>query len=179
VTSVRTVPTADLSARDREQIRGLLDLAFGDGFGDHDWDHALGGLHLVVADAGTPVAHGAVVQRRFLHADRSWRGGYVEAVAVHPRFRGRGLAAAVMSEAERIIDHAYDLGALSASAAGRGLYLARGWLPWPGPTGVLSPAGLVRTPEDDDSTLVRPVPGGAGLPTSGMLACDWRDGDVW
>jgi aminoglycoside 2'-N-acetyltransferase I len=76
-------------------------------------------------------------------------------------------------------DRAYDLGALSASASGRGLYLARGWLPWQGATAVLSPTGLVRTVEDDDSTFVRVVPDGAELRPTGVLACDWRDGDVW
>ena len=76
-------------------------------------------------------------------------------------------------------DHAYDLGALSASAAGHGLYLRRGWLPWSGPTCVLAPDGLARTEEDDDSTLVRAVAGGAQLHLTGTLTCDWREGDVW
>lgn len=172
--AVRTAPTADLSGAERSAIRGLLDLAFEGRFDDHDWDHALGGLHTVVVRDGTVVAHGSVVQRRFLLGGRPVRCGYVEAVAVHPGFRGQGLAAAVMTEAERLIDGGYDLGALSASASGRGLYLARGWVPWPGPTAVLTTSGVVRTPEDDDSTLVR----GAGSP-GGTLVCDWRAGDVW
>ncbi len=172
---MRTAPTADLSGAERSAIRGLLDLAFDGGFDDHDWDHALGGLHTLVVRDGSVVAHGSVVQRRFLIEDRPVRCGYVEAVAVHPAHRGQGLAAMVMAEAERLIDGGYDLGALSASDSGRGLYLARGWVPWPGPTAVLSPAGVVRTPEDDDSTLVRLATGPAG----GTLVCDWRDGDVW
>lgn len=176
MSSVRTVPTADLTASERTRIRQMVDLAFAGRFDDHDWDHSLGGLHVVVTEGGEPVAHGAVVQRRFLHADRSWRCGYVEAVAVHPRWRGQGFAAAVMTEAERVIDRAYDFGALSASAAGRGLYLARGWLPWQGATSVLSPTGVIRTEEDDGSTLVRPV---AALDLTGTLTCDWREGDVW
>ncbi len=157
----------------------MLDLAFDGGFDDHDWDHSLGGLHLLVTHGGEPVAHGAVVQRRLLHDGRSWRCGYVEGVAVHPEHRGRGLAAAVMDSAEKIIDAAYDLGALAASPEGRGLYLARGWVPWRGPTAVLAPQGLVPTPDDDDSTLVRPVTGGAALRVTAPLTCDWREGDVW
>jgi aminoglycoside 2'-N-acetyltransferase I len=176
---VRTVPTASLTSPERATIRGLLDLAFDGRFDDHDWDHCLGGLHLIITDAGVPVAHAAVVQRRFLHEERSWRGGYVEGVAVHPQQRGRGLAAAVLTETERLINAGYQLGALSASDDGRGLYLARGWFPWQGQTAVLAPTGLTRTPGDDDSTLVRPVPGGARLTLTGTLACDWRDGDLW
>ena len=176
--TVRTVPTSDLTDDDRAAIRRLLDDAFAGGFDDDDWDHCLGGLHFLADGHGTPVAHAAVVQRRFLHGGRSLRGGYVEAVAVGPRWRGQGFAAAVMAEAERVIDRAYDLGALSASTAGRGLYESRGWLPWQGDTAVLAPAGLTRTPEDDDSTFVRPLPG-RPLDRTGVLACDWRDGDVW
>lgn len=176
---MRTVPTADLTTAERAAVRTLLDLAFDGRFDDDDWDHALGGLHFVVAAGGAPVAHAAVVQRRFWHEDRSWRGGYVEAVAVHPQWRGRGLAATVMAEAERVVEHGYELGALSTSATGRGLYLARGWRPWQGDTYALSPAGLVRTEEEDDSTLVRAVPGAARLRLTGALACDWRGGSVW
>jgi aminoglycoside 2'-N-acetyltransferase I len=179
MTVVRTVPTPDLDPPERAEIRRMLDDAFAGGFDDQDWDHALGGLHIVVSDRGELIAHGAVVQRRFLHADRSWRTGYVEAVAVHRSWRGQGFAAAVMAEAERLIDRGYDLGALSASTAGRGLYLARGWLPWQGETSVLAPTGVNRTKEDDDSTFVRLVPGGAPLTLTETLTCDWRDGDVW
>jgi aminoglycoside 2'-N-acetyltransferase I len=107
------------------------------------------------------------------------RTGYVEAVAVDQDRRGRGYAAAVMDEAERIIRAAYDLGGLSASHGVEGLYLSRGWLAWQGPTGVLSPSGLIRTPDDDDSTFVLPVSSTPPERRTGMLACDWRDGDVW
>jgi aminoglycoside 2'-N-acetyltransferase I len=176
VTTVRIAPTADLRPDERTAVRALLDLAFDGRFDDHDWDHALGGLHLIVTRDGRPVAHGSVVQRSFLLDGRSLRCGYVEAVAVHPRWRGRGLAAAVMTEAERLIDGGYGLGALSASAKGRGLYVARGWVPWPGPTAVLTPTGVTRTPDDDGSTLIRPTP---TLPLTGTLTCDWRAGDVW
>ncbi len=176
---VRTVPTAELPDAELAGLRELLDLAFDGEFTDEDWDHALGGLHLVVTDEGRPVAHGAVVARRLLADGRSLRCGYVEAVAVHPQRRNRGLAAAVMARAEQIIDRSFHLGALSASDAGYGLYVARGWLPWPGATAVLAPSGVTPTPEDDGSVLVRPVPGGPRLDRTGTLTCDWRDGDVW
>lgn len=176
---VRILSTADLSPAELTRIRGLMDAAFGGEFDDHDWDHALGGLHAVVTDGEKPVAHASVVQRRFLHEGRSWRGGYVEAVAVHPDLRRRGLGSAVMASAERVIDQAYEFGALSTSEVARELYLGRGWLPWQGETWVMAPGGLVRTADDDDSTLVRFVPGGPELRLSGTLACDWRDGDVW
>jgi aminoglycoside 2'-N-acetyltransferase I len=174
--TVRIAPTADLLPDERTALRDLLDLAFDGDFDDDDWDHSLGGLHLIIERDGVPAAHGSVVQRRFLHAGRSWRCGYVEAVAVHPDRQGQGLAGRVMAEAERLIDGGFDFGALSASEKGRGLYLARGWVPWQGPTAVLTPDGVLPTPDDDDSTLIR---GTGGLVLTGTLTCDWREGDVW
>ena len=177
--AVRTVPTAALSGAELAGLRAMLDEAFDGEFADEDWDHTLGGLHLLVEAGDRAVAHAAVVQRRLLVDGRSVRCGYVEAVAVRPEQRKQGLAAAVLAAAERVIDRSFALGALSASDAGRGLYLARGWLPWLGPTAVLAPSGVTRTPEDDDCTFVRFVPGRSGPDRTGTLVCDWRDGDVW
>src|SRR5947209_12894644 len=84
-------------------------------FTDADWDHALGGMHVLVHDGGELVAHGSVVQRHFVHAGRSWRVGYVEAVGVAARVRRRGHGAAVMGALEEVIRRAYDFGALSAT----------------------------------------------------------------
>src|SRR3954447_6541210 len=87
-------------------------------FDDEDWDHALGGVHALVHDGGELVAHGSVIQRRFLHAGRSWRVGYVGAVGVAARARRRGHGSAVMGALEEIIRRAYDFGALSATDDG-------------------------------------------------------------
>ncbi|MET0763830.1 MAG: GNAT family N-acetyltransferase [Blastococcus sp.] len=157
--------------------RALLDEAFGGRFDDADWQHALGGMHVVAFDGDRLVAHGAVVQRQMVHRGRALRVGYVEAVAVAGDHRRRGLASAVMDELEQIIRGGYDLGALSASDAGAALYLSRGWRRWDGPTAVRTPTGTVRTPEEDGNLFV--LPGGTAIDPAGDLVCDWRDGDVW
>ena len=108
-------------------------------FDDTDWDHALGGMHALVHDGGELVGHGSVVQRRFLHAGRSWRVGYVEAVAVAASVRRRGHGAAVMAALAEVVARAHDFGALSATEDGAPLYRSRGWQPWRGPLSVLSP----------------------------------------
>jgi aminoglycoside 2'-N-acetyltransferase I len=41
---------------------------------------------------------------------------------------------------------------------------------------VLSPEGVRRTPEEDESTYVLPLD--VDLDVAGDLVCDWRDGDV-
>ncbi len=171
--------TADLTPADLTAIRALLDRAYDGDFTDTDWANALGGVHVLVHDGPHLVAHAAVVARRLLHAGHVLRTGYVEAVAVHPGHRGRGHAAAVMAEAERLIRGGYDLGGLSAAEGVDGFYRNRGWQAWRGPTGVLSPSGIVRTPDDDDSTYVLATPATPPLDDTGLLVCDWRSGDVW
>ena len=96
-------------------------------------------------------------------------------------WRGQGLAHALMDSAEQVLRGAYQLGALSASEAGRHMYTTRGWLPWRGPTSVLAPAGLTRTPDDDNGLFVLPVdlPNNLELDTTAEITCDWREGDVW
>lgn len=179
MTDLRTVHTSDLSGDERTRIRELLDAAFDGGFDDTDWEHACGGMHAVVWEGPEPVAHASVVQRRLLHAGRALRVGYVEAVGVRPDRQGRGRGAAVMSEVERMIVSAYDLGALSTGDGIEGFYTARGWTCWLGRTLVMSPSGIEPTPDDDGSTLVYVPEGGPELDGAGDLACDWRDGDVW
>lgn len=174
---VRVAHTADIDAPTLAAARLLLDHAFGERFTDDDWDHALGGIHALVWEAGELVGHAALVQRRLLHRGRALRTGYVEGVGVRADRRGRGHAAAMMTALERVVRSAYDLGALSASEAGAGFYAARGWRRWQGPTSALTPSGVERTEEEDGSIYVFPVT--VPLDLSGALACDWRDGDVW
>jgi aminoglycoside 2'-N-acetyltransferase I len=173
---VTVVHTADLGAGELEEIRAVLVDAFG-GVEDSDVEHGLGGMHAIVREDGAIVAHGSVVMRRMLHRGRALRCGHVEAVAVRADRRRRGHGSAVMAELERVIRGAYDLGTLGASDAGAALYRSRGWLPWRGPTSVLAPEGIRRTPEDDDAVHVLPV--AVELDLDGDIACDWREGEVW
>jgi aminoglycoside 2'-N-acetyltransferase I len=171
-----TAHTADLDDATLRAIRALMDRAFEGDFDDHDWDHALGGLHALVWDDGELVAHASVVQRRLLNGGRALRAGYVEAVAVDPRRRRHGYGAAVMAPLERVIRGAYDVGGLAASEMALRFYAALGWQRWEGPTSALTPGGVIPTP-DDDGIFVLPVT--AELDRSGELTCDYRDGSLW
>ncbi|MEV3972044.1 GNAT family N-acetyltransferase [Streptomyces sp. NPDC050698] len=177
-TRVRTAHTADLTPAELDAVRRLLDAAFDGDFGDDDWDHGLGGMHTLVHDDKGLAAHGAVVMRRVCHRGRWLRTGYVENVAVRADARRTGLGGRVMAELERVVDRAYDLGALSASDDGARLYASRGWRSWTGEVHALSPRhGVVRMPEEEGSTWVRTAPGRSLDPTHPLLF-DWRDGDV-
>jgi aminoglycoside 2'-N-acetyltransferase I len=174
---VRTVHTADLAPAELRDARALLDAAFEGDFDDGDWEHSLGGLHVLVSDEQGLAAHGSVIQRRVRYRKRWLRVGYVEGVGVRADVRRRGLGGRVMAEVERIIGGAYDIGALSASDDGAHLYAARGWQLWRGRVCALGPRGVVRLRDEEDCTYVRTA--GAGpLDLKRKLVFDWRDGDV-
>src|ERR687897_654372 len=111
---VRTAHSADLDPATLAAGRALLDRAFEGEFADHDWEHALGGVHALAWEEGELIGHASVIQRRLLYGGRALRGGYIGGVGVHPDRQRQGLAAALMKELERVVRGAYDLGALSA-----------------------------------------------------------------
>ena len=179
VHTARLIHTSDLDDETRLNARQMLTDAFGgpEEFTDSDWDHALGGMHAIIAHRGALIALAAVIQRRLLHDGMALRCGYVEAVAVREDCRGQGLAHAVLDAVEQVIRGAYQIGARSSTPLGETIYRPRGWFQWQGPTSVLGPGGPVRTPDDDGSIFVLPID--VDVDDAGELACDWRDGDVW
>lgn len=177
VHTARLIHTADLDNETRQSAHQLLIEAFEGDFTADDWDHTLGGMHALVYHHGALIAHAAVVLRRLLYRGTPLRTGYVEGVAVREDWRGQGLGRALMNSAEQVIRGAYRLGALSSSESARHIYIGRGWIQWKGPTSVLAPTGLIRTPEDDGYVFVMPVD--VTLDPTADLVCDWRSGDVW
>ncbi|MFC7330897.1 GNAT family N-acetyltransferase [Marinactinospora rubrisoli] len=177
MTELHVVHTADLDPGTLADARALLDAAFDGEFSDDDWEHALGGLHMLVREGAELIGHASVVQRRLLHLGRALRAGYVEAVAVRAGHRHRGHGTALMAAVERAVRSGYELGALSSADDAVGFYTSRGWRRWRGRTSALTPAGMVRTEDDDGGVFVLPVH--HPLDLDGELACDWRDGDLW
>lgn len=176
---VEVCHTAHLGPARQAAARALLYDVF-DVMTEPDWEHCLGGMHALAVADGAVVAHAALVARRIGHRRRPLRAGYVEGVAVHPGWRGRGLGSAVMAPLERMIGDAYEIGALAATDDGARFYAARGWRPWVGRTWELTPAGTARTPDEDDCVFVWPgsVPL-ADLDLGGDLVADWRDDCAW
>ena len=169
--------TSLLEAQTLAAVRDMVAGAFSGRFDDHDWDHCLGGVHCIAWQEEQPIGHTAVVTRRLYHAGRALRTGYVEGMAVTPEHRRRGHGDALMEAAEGVVRDGFEIGALSATAAGAPLYERRGWAVWEGPLSVLAPDGPRPTPGDAGSVYVLD-PAGI-LDRSAELACDWRDGDVW
>lgn len=174
---VDLLDTPVLTPATRQAARCLVERAFDGSVSVEDWMKAPSAPYASPARRGPSHRGRPVVQRHLLHGGRTFRVGYVEAVAVHPELRRRGLPSSVMAALEGVVRTAYDGGALSATDDGAALHRARGWLPGQGSTWALTPEGRVRTPEDDDAVFV--LPDAAELDPAGELTCDWRDGDLW
>jgi aminoglycoside 2'-N-acetyltransferase I len=168
-----------LSAAEIAAIRGLLWAAFEDdeAFSEDDWQHALGGLHVVLDVAGEVRAHASVVTRELHVDDRPIRTGYVEAVATAPEHQGRGYGTRVMAAVNEHIREEYELGALGTGSPA--FYERLGWLRWRGPTAVRTSDGIERTPHEDGGILVLPTVRSLELDLDAEISCDWRPGDVW
>jgi aminoglycoside 2'-N-acetyltransferase I len=178
---LRQMQTGDLTVSDIDVVREMMRLAFWDDederFTDADWDHAVGGVHVVLDVAGEIVAHAAIVERELHVGGHPLRTGYVEAVATTPARQGQGFGSMVMTAAGEIIRERYELGALGT---GRFHFYQRlGWLTWIGPSFVRMPDGPRRTPDDDGYILVLETPTSPPLDPIATISCEWRPGDVW
>jgi len=183
VAEVRTFRTDEAPAGLLAAARQLCDDAFRgdpDGeFGDDDWDHALGGWHVVVLeDDGTLLTHAAVVSRTLRIAGRPFRTGYVEGVATRPDRQGEGWGSMAMIEVNEIIRRHFELGGLGT---GRWSFYERtGWERWQGPTFVRLPDGTdVRTEEEDDGVMVLRFGPSAAVDRRRPIACEARPGGDW
>jgi aminoglycoside 2'-N-acetyltransferase I len=178
---LRRVRTAELSATEVAAIRTMLEEAFGpdedERFTDDDWDHAIGGLHVIADIDGAILAHASVVGRTIRVAGRPLRTGYVEAVATARGHQGSGLGTRVMEDVGAYIRDTFELGALGTGV--HGFYERLGWVTWRGPTSVLTADGESRTTEDDGSIMVLRTPTSPALDLSAPIQCEWRPGHVW
>jgi aminoglycoside 2'-N-acetyltransferase I len=134
------------------------------------------GVHLVVRDAGSIVSHLMIVERALQPGSLPpLRTGYVELVATHPDWQGRGLASRLMrAAAEDLAD--FQLGALSPSDAA--FYARLGWERWRGPLFVREGTSTYATPEEE-IMVYRTGLTPAWLALDMALSCEWREGEVW
>lgn len=146
-------------------------------FTAEDWEHAIGGIHVVLDMAGVIVSHASVVERELRVDGRPLRTGYVEAVATAPAWQGRGYGTAVMRDVSGYIADRFELGALGTGV--HGFYERLGWRTWTGPSSVRMPEGERPTPDDDGYLMVLATPSTPPIALDSPISCEWRIGDVW
>lgn len=158
----------------------MLDDAFAGDMSDEDWDHALGGWHVLVEDDdddGRPIAHAAVVPRRLELGARVLDSGYVEAVGTAPDHQRRGLGRLAMVQIDTLLRRHFEVGALATGS--HEFYEALGWERWRGLTYVRHGGELRRSPEEDDAIMVLRYGVSADVELDGPIVCDARPGDDW
>jgi aminoglycoside 2'-N-acetyltransferase I len=168
--------TAELSVSRLAAVRALLLDAFDGEFTEEDWQHTIGGWHVIVGDE-QPLAHAAVVPRVLEVGAAALRTGYVEAVATAPARQREGLGARAMREVDRLLRSEFELGALSTSE--HGFYERSGWERWRGPTFVRHGDTRRRTADEDDGIMVLRFGATLSLDLGQPICCERREGDDW
>jgi aminoglycoside 2'-N-acetyltransferase I len=177
---VRRATTSELAPREIATLRRMMTAAFeykGGTFDGADWQHAIGGVHVLVEDGREILSHGSLIERRLEIGGMPVRSGYVEAVATWPDHQHRGYGTLVMREIGDLIRADYGVGALSTATPA--FYERLGWELWRGPTGVRTPRGVEQTPDDDGGIMILHTPTSPPLDLSAPIVCEWREGDVW
>jgi aminoglycoside 2'-N-acetyltransferase I len=180
IVEITLVPTAALAVGQIAEIRTHLWDAFsepGNEMTEADWEHALGGIHVLLSSGGALVGHASVVERTLWIGERPFRTGYVEAVATRPDRQGQGFGTLLMRRVNDHIGERFELGGLGTGV--QPFYERLGWLIWRGPTWVRTEHGPVRTPDEDGYIMVLPTPAMPNLELTAPLSCEWRPGDVW
>ncbi len=177
VLAIRQFTTAEASGDLLAEVRRLLDEAFAGDFSDDDWQHTLGGWHVVVASGGVAVSHAAVVPRVLEVDGRPFHAGYVEGVATAPGRQREGHGSLAMGELAKVLHREFELGALSTGR--HEFYTRLGWERWRGPTFVRTGAEAIRTEDEDDGVMVLRFGPSAGIDLAAPISCEARPGDDW
>ncbi len=160
-----------------QEIRRLLDDAFEGNFSDDDWDHTLGGWHVIVVEGGDVVSHAAVVARVLEVAGRPFAAGYVEGVATAPTRQGEGLGSLAMAGLGQLIRRHFEIGGLSTDR--HDFYGRLGWERWQGDTFVRDGPEAIRTTDEDDGVMVLRFGPSRDVDLTAPITCETRPGDDW
>ncbi len=169
--------TGDADPGVLESVRSLMNRAFDGDFSDDDWEHSVGGWHVIALEAKAIVAHASLVERSIEVGGRAFDTGYVEAVAVEPTRQGLGFGTAVMEVVGELIATHHELGALSTGE--HHFYERLGWERWHGPTYVRNVDQRTRTVDEDDGIMVLRVGPSIGIDLEAPISCEPRRGDDW
>ena len=174
---VRVFSTDGASVALLTELRQLLFDAFEGEFSAEDWEHSLGGWHVIAFDGDAAVSHAAVVPRASRVGDDPFQAGYIEGVATRPDRRHEGLASAVMAEASGVVRTRFELGVLSTGLWE--FYERLDWQRWHGPTFVNHGERLIRTEDEDDGIMVLRFGPSEAVDLTAAISCDSRSGDDW
>lgn len=177
MTRIRSFTTDEAPIILLDEIRRLMYEAFEGDFAQEDWDHTIGGRHVIAEVEGVLVSHASVIERTIEVAGRAFKTGYVEGVATSPTRQGRGFGTAVMNEVATVVKNGFELGALGTDS--QPFYERLGWERWRGSSFVRQASMLEPTPEEDGSLMVLRFGPSEHVDLAESISCEARPGDDW
>ena len=176
---IDVVDSPQMDESSRLEARRLWHAAFGDRFDDNDADHAFGGVHVLVREAGRLVGDASAVPRRLRFGDGPWRAvGYVEAVAVEPEWQRRGIGHRLMEVLQAEIAGRWPLAMLSTGRT-TAFYESLGWTQWRGLSYTLTASGSVVPDGEHGGLMVLVIDPSAEPDLDAAVTCEDRPGDAW
>ena len=136
-----------------------------------------GGLHVLAFQDDRLVSH-AMVTTRWLQPEGLplLKTAYVDAVATLPAYQGRGHGSALMRYLASQIDQEYMIACLETGRVD--FYERLGWEVWRGPLAGRSEQGLIPTPEQKGTMILR-LSQTPALDLNSMLTIECQGGRIW
>nr|ELR5114236.1 GNAT family N-acetyltransferase [Providencia stuartii]ELR5115371.1 GNAT family N-acetyltransferase [Providencia stuartii] len=173
----RFLHTSQLTPSEKEMLFSLLVEGFDNDFSDDDFQHTLGGMHVIAYDQQKMIGHVAIIQRYMAMNNEPISVGYVEAMVVEQTYRRQGIGTHLMQHTNEIISSCYQLGLLSASEEGQQLYSSVGWKVWKGSLFELKQRQYMRSIEEEGGVMGWSA--NESIDFTASLYCDFRGGDQW
>lgn len=166
----------DLATDIVAEIKVLLDQAYEGDFSAEDWDHSLGGSRFLGYLENELIAHGVIVSRRIWLNEIEYQVGYLEAIAVLPKYQRQGYGAALLTRLTEYANDNYLVSMLSTDE--KEFYRKFGWLDFSGESYVLTHGELVRSADEDAGLMWLPG-ANSELVELTKAVCEARSGDAW
>ena len=171
---VKRLDEIDLEIESR--LVKMLDAAFEGDFSDEDWKHTFGGYRFLGLLEGELIAHGAIVPRKIFFDSQHLTVGYVEGVAVDPRYWRNGYGSSLMAAITKVCRENFEISMLSTDE--KAFYTKHGWRDFQGESFVLVQGTEVRSEEEDEG-LMYLLGNSTSVKRPRKVVCESRDGDSW
>ena len=157
-------------------LLALLQSAFEGDFSAEDWDHSLGGSRFLGYLDSELIAHGVIVTRRIWLNEIEYQVGYLEAIAVLPKYQRHGYGSKLLTRLTEYAKANYSVSMLSTDE--KEFYRRFGWLDFSGESYVLTNGELVRSADEDAGLMWLPG-ANSDLVELTKAVCEARSGDAW
>lgn len=171
----RVIAGKGLTPEERKGVIALCNLAYDEDMGTVI-DQFVDPMHVLGAYQGVLVCH-ALWVTRYLQPEgsRPLRTAYVEAVATHPHYRGRGFASAIM---KRVVEELQDFDVAGLAPFRVDYYTRLGWEVWRGRMFVRIEADWVAS-DPVERVMIYRLPKTPALDLDAPISVEWRGGEIW